>query len=68
MHVHKCHENGLEAEDFDVAAAAHSDQVGGVFAARHTIPTGIAHGTVIALCNREHTSSAAREPSSKPDA
>lgn len=44
--------SGQYAKDFDVATAAHPEEVVRIFGARRTIPTGIAHGTVTVLCDR----------------
>lgn len=41
------------AKDFDLTTAATPDQVIAVFGKSKVIPTGIAHGTVTVLCDRE---------------
>lgn len=44
--------DGGLAKDFDLTTSAHPEQVTALVGARHTIPTGIAHGTVTVLCDR----------------
>lgn len=41
------------AKDFDLTTSATPDQVIAIFGHRKVIPTGIAHGTVTVLCDRE---------------
>lgn len=60
-------DSGQLAKDFDVATAAHPEEVVRIFGARRTIPTGIAHGTVTVLCDRPAEDGTAGPPPSSSE-